>query len=229
MDCHVALHESGRMHITHLGHACVLIEIDGTGVLIDPGSLSAATQARGVDAMLFTHSHVDHLDTDAVAELLQSNSPSDIVTDAASALILRDAGVEEVNTVDAHSTARLDVAGIGLSATTVQHATIHCDLPSPVNNAYLVADEVLHPGDAFWQPDRPVGVLMLPIGGPWMKLSESIDYLRSVSPEVAIPVHQGGLAPAHRALHCDLLTKLAPAGTRLLTLVEGDRTEINMS
>jgi L-ascorbate metabolism protein UlaG (beta-lactamase superfamily) len=217
------------MHLTHLGHACVLIEIDGTGVLIDPGSLSTPTKARGVDAMLFTHSHVDHLDTTAVAELLRSNSPRDMVADSASAQILRDAGLEEVAVLDSPSMARLDVAGIGVDATTVPHATIHCDLPSPANNTYLIADAILHPGDAFWHPGRPVGVLLLPIGGPWMKLSESIDYLRAVSPKVAIPIHQGGLAAAHRALHCDVLTKLAPAGTRLLPLVEGERTEITVS
>jgi len=216
------------MHLTHLGHACVLIEIDGTGVLIDPGSLSTATTARGVDAMLFTHSHVDHLDTAAVAELLQSNSTSDIVADSASAQILQDADVKDVTVVDSATSAHLEVAGIGINATTVPHATIHCELPSPVNNTYLIADSILHPGDAFWNPGRPVGVLLLPIGGPWMKLSESIDYLRAVSPKVAIPIHQGGLAAAHRALHCDLLTKLAPAGTRVLPLVEGERTEVDV-
>jgi L-ascorbate metabolism protein UlaG (beta-lactamase superfamily) len=214
------------MHLTHLGHACVLIEIDGTGVLIDPGSLSTATNARGVDAMLFTHSHVDHLDTGAVAELLRSNSPSDIVADAASAQILHDSGIRDVTVVDTPGTAQLDVGGVGISATTVPHASIHCDLPSPVNNTYLLGDTILHPGDAFWKPDRPVPVLLLPIGGPWMKLSESIDYLRAVSPQVAIPIHQGGLAAAHRALHFDLLTKLAPAGTRLLPLTEGERTVV---
>ena len=36
------------MHITHFGHACVLIEIDSTSVRIDPGSPPAAAQARKI-------------------------------------------------------------------------------------------------------------------------------------------------------------------------------------
>ena len=206
------------MRITHLGHACVLIEIDGTGVLIDPGTMSSPSQVPAMKALLFTHNHTDHLDIVAVSQLLARNTSASIVADAGSAHTLAQTGVDGVTQVDSASTVTLDVAGIPVEATTVAHASIHCDLPSPVNNTYLVAGSVLHPGDAFWVPPRPVDVLLLPIGGPWMKLSESVDYLRAVAPRVAIPIHQGGLAAAHRALHCDLLRKLGPAHTELLVL-----------
>jgi len=210
------------MQITHLGHACVVIDTDGSRLLIDPGTLSSADAAQvDIDAILLTHSHVDHLDVEAVRRIRESNPSSSIVADADSARILSGAGVDDVASVDSAETVREEVAGLDIEATTVAHATIHCDLPGLANNCYLIAESVLHPGDALWVPDRPVDVLLLPIGGPWMKLSESIDYLRAVAPRVAIPIHQGGLAEVHRKLHCDLLCKLGPAGTEIRMLSEG--------
>lgn len=211
------------MQITHLGHACVLIEIDGKRLLIDPGTLSTPGDVSGdIDAILITHSHADHLDVAAVLDLLAARSPESLMADADSTRILADAGIANVDAVDSPDGVHLDVAGVPVDATTVPHATIHCDLPGLANNTYFIGGSVLHPGDAFWSPAEPVDVLLLPIGGPWMKLSESVDYLRSVAPRVAIPIHQGGLAAAHRGLHCDLLRKLGPAGTEIHTLTEGE-------
>jgi hypothetical protein len=69
------------------------------------------------------------------------------------------------------------------------------------NNAYQVGDLLFHPGDSFTMPRGTIRILLLPAGGPWMKLSESIDYLRAVAPEIAIPIHQAGLASVHQQLH----------------------------
>lgn len=215
------------MQITHLGHACVLIEIDDKRLLIDPGTLSRPGGITAdIDALLITHSHVDHLDVPAVHNLLTAHSPKFLVADADSARILAEADITNVDAVDVPTGVRLDVAGLPVDATTVPHAMIHCDLPGLANNTYLIADSILHPGDAFWIPSQSVDVLLLPIGGPWMKLSESVDYLRAVAPRVAIPIHQGGLAAAHRGLHCDLLRKLGPTGTEIRTLTEGEATEV---
>ena len=98
-------------------------------------------------------------------------------------------------------------------------------LPLPPNNAYLFNGRVLHPGDSFFQPDGDVDVLLLPIGGPWLKLSEAVDYVNRVAPRVAIPIHQGGLTEEHRALHCQVIEGFAPQ-TKLLVLEEGVPTEV---
>ena len=215
------------MQITHLGHACVLVDIDGTRLLIDPGTMSTPQDAGGdVDAILFTHSHVDHLDVPAVQDLVSAHLPKMLVADADSAQTLAEARITDVDTVDSPDGARLEVAGVAVDVTTVPHATIHCDLPGLSNNTYLINDAILHPGDAFWTPSQPVDVLLLPIGGPWMKLSEAVEYLRAVAPRVAIPIHQGGLAPAHRELHTGLLRKLGPPDTEVRTLEQGQPTSV---
>ena len=105
----------------------------------------------------------------------------------------------------------LSVTGSG------KHACIHPDLPGSDNNGYLVNGIVLHPRDELTPPHIPVRVLLVPAGGPWMKLQESVDFLRAVSPATLVPagtdvvVVDPGTAyvplrsephrrPAHRAL-----------------------------
>jgi len=70
------------MKITYLGHASVLIEIDGTKIVTDPlfrprilGALrrvapeATAEQLTGVDLVLLSHAHHDHLDAHSLRML----------------------------------------------------------------------------------------------------------------------------------------------------------------
>jgi len=59
-----------------------------------------------------------------------------------------------------------------------------------------------------------------------MKLAEAVEYLRRVSPQVAIPIHQQGLAPEHQHLHIGVLRRLAPNRTHVLGLEIGEPTSI---
>ncbi len=179
------------MKITHFGHACVLLSTDQE-VLLDPGTLSTGFETlRNLDAVLVTHDHPDHHDPDRLPELLTANPA-----------------------------VRFGSVPDGVDAVAGEHAVIHPDLPGMANTGYLV-DGVFHPGDAFLPPPGPVKVLLLPIGGPWMKIGEAIDYLRSVKPELAIPIHQAGLAPAHQELHLQLLRGLGPKGSQIEVLDHG--------
>ncbi|MCT7660729.1 MBL fold metallo-hydrolase [Mycobacterium deserti] len=215
------------MKITHFGHACVLVETNASRLLIDPGSMSEPQRSSGdIDAILFTHSHIDHLHLPTVQELIHTRMPRTIVADTDSDRVLADADITNVTVADDAAGVKLDVAGVDVVATKVPHATIHCELPHPVNNTYLFDGRLLHPGDAFWYPSQAVDVLLLPIGGPWMKLAEAVDYLRLVAPKVVIPIHQGGLAKPHRDLHSDILSKLSPAGTEFLPLASGESVSL---
>ena len=51
--------------VTHFGHSCVLLDTGAARLLIDPGSFSTGFEhVTGLDAVLVTHQHPDHLDTD---------------------------------------------------------------------------------------------------------------------------------------------------------------------
>ncbi len=62
------------MQITHFGHSCLLVEIDGTKVLFDPGNFSHGFDGiSGLDAILITHQHPDHCDVAKLPDLVAAN------------------------------------------------------------------------------------------------------------------------------------------------------------
>ena len=84
--------------------------------------------------------------------------------------------------------------GVTVSVLGGTHAPVYGDVPDCPNLAYLLDDgALLHPGDSFFVPDGPVQTLAVPIDGPWLKLSEAVDYVKAVRPETVLPIHEGEL------------------------------------
>ncbi len=197
------------VRLTHYGHACVLAELpDGTRILFDPGTYSAGFEdLAGLNAILITHEHPDHHDTERARQLARVNP-----------------GVRVVTIADAEDS--VTAGGAVVRVQPGEHAVIHPALPNVANNAYQVGDLIFHPGDSFALPAGPVRILLLPTGGPWMKLAESADYLRAVAPEIAIPIHQAGLADVHQQLHYQIFRGLAPSGTTVHVLDQGTAADL---
>ncbi|MEP7177669.1 MAG: MBL fold metallo-hydrolase [Pseudonocardiales bacterium] len=192
------------MRLTHLGHACVLVETDSVRVLIDPGNLSDVDAVTDVDAVLVTHQHPDHVDTTRLHRILGASPRARVVVDSDTAAAV--AGLPE------HSVAHVGDR-LWFGATTVDvlggmHAAVFGDVPGCANLAYLIDDgALLHPGDSFHVPTQDVDVLAVAVDGPWLKLAEAIEYVQAVSPRVAVPIHEGETTdPAKYAGMLDGLT-----------------------
>jgi L-ascorbate metabolism protein UlaG (beta-lactamase superfamily) len=197
---------------THFGHSCVLLDTGAARLLLDPGTFSAGYESvRGLDAVLVTHQHPDHLDVDRLRPLLDANPGARLIVDAGTADQV--AGVE--HEVVGPGTA-FEIAGARIEVLGGRHAVIHPDIPVIPNNAYLVDGTHLHPGDAFTPPAEPVEVLFLPTGAPWLKLSEAVDYLRAVAPRTAVPIHEAVLS--RPAMHYGMFERLAPEQTTIRVL-----------
>ncbi|MGH3688147.1 MAG: MBL fold metallo-hydrolase [Pseudonocardiaceae bacterium] len=209
------------MEIVHLGQSCVLVETRMARLLLDPGVYSTDfAELTGLDAILITHQHPDHLDLDRLPALLTGNPGAQLVVDSGSATQLASAGI-------AHRVVgpgqRLEVADTTVEVIGGDHGVIHPDIPVVPNNGYLIDDDtgtVLHPGDSFTLPGRPVDLLLLPIAAPWLKVSEAVDYLRAVAPPLAVPIHQAIMAKLGK--HYDLFRELAPAGTTIEIAVHAE-------
>ncbi|MCO5970817.1 MBL fold metallo-hydrolase [Actinoallomurus soli] len=62
------------MKLVKYGHACVRIEKDGRSLVIDPGGMTPEPEVlTGVDAVLVTHEHFDHLDADRLRAAVGEN------------------------------------------------------------------------------------------------------------------------------------------------------------
>jgi L-ascorbate metabolism protein UlaG (beta-lactamase superfamily) len=210
------------MQITHYGHACLLVETGSARLLIDPGTFSSGFESlRELTAVLITHQHVDHLDVERLPDLLAANPDASLVTDTASAEQLAEKGVAARAVRPGE---RLSLGGTAVQTVGGRHAVIHRDIPVIPNVGYLVDGVLLHPGDSFHVPDERVEVLALPTGAPWLKAGEAVDYLRAVSPRIAVPIHEAVLARPQ--LHYGMFSKLAPQGCTVRVLDRDQPTEL---
>jgi L-ascorbate metabolism protein UlaG (beta-lactamase superfamily) len=211
------------MHLRHFGHACVLIETETTRLLIDPGTLSSDFETlRDLDAVLVTHQHADHVGAASLGALMSANPGAQLIVDAGTAQTVADLGLTARVVTPGEA---LRVGGASLDIGGGEHAVVHADIP-PVQNCTFLVDggAFFHPGDSFFVPEQDVDVLGLPVSGPWLKLGETIDYLRAVGPRVGVPIHEAALA--NTATVYAYIAKLAPVGTAFMPLERATSTPV---
>jgi L-ascorbate metabolism protein UlaG (beta-lactamase superfamily) len=201
------------VRITKLRHSCLFVEEADARVLLDPGTFSSGfEQLTDLTGVLVTHQHPDHVDIDRLRPLLSANPGARVFTDEATAGQLSNAGID-ASTVREGDT--LDV-GVEVRVFGRDHATIHPDIPVVPNVGYLVGGRLFHPGDSFTLPPVDVEILALPTSAPWLKLAESVDYLRAVAPRIAVPIHEAHLVSTQ--LYYGRFIELAPTGTEVRVL-----------
>ncbi|HWG98252.1 MAG TPA: MBL fold metallo-hydrolase [Pilimelia sp.] len=195
------------MRVTKYAHSCLRIARDGAVLVIDPGMFSEAAALDGVDAVLITHEHADHLDVDALADALGKRPSVRIYTH--SDVVPKLGDLAEVTTTVAAGQS-FQAAGFGVRAFGGWHAQIHPDIPLVPNLGFLVEDSLYHPGDSFdVPPDVAVETLFVPVSAPWLKVSEAVDFVRAVAPRRAFALHDCLLSEVGHRLHDGLLEKLS--------------------
>jgi L-ascorbate metabolism protein UlaG (beta-lactamase superfamily) len=209
------------MKLTKHEHACVVLEKDGASIVIDPGSFSsgAAEIIAGADAILITHEHADHVNEAAVNGALAARPDLRVYAPAALG------GVFAAHPDQFTAVAAGDELALGSFAVAVhghEHAVIHPDIPVIPNVGYLIDGSLYHPGDAYYVPEVPVSVLLLPTSGPWMKFSEAADYVRAVRPQQIVQIHEMLLSDIGLFLADNLLGEHGLTGLPLTTVPAGE-------
>jgi L-ascorbate metabolism protein UlaG (beta-lactamase superfamily) len=185
----------GHVKITRMGHAAMVIEVDETRVLIDPGGFcpDETFELEGLDAIVVTHQHPDHLDQARLGGLLERNTGATLLCDPETAELV-ETGSWTAHTHDDETL----VGGLTLLGVGTQHAEILPQIPRIANTGLLVSADgeptLFHPGDSYEHAPAGVDVLAVPLTAPWAKIADTVDFIGRVSPTTLFPVHDAGIA-----------------------------------
>jgi L-ascorbate metabolism protein UlaG (beta-lactamase superfamily) len=177
------------MKITKLEHACLDISNGNGRLIIDPGAwTSPLADNSGIDVVVITHVHPDHLDESKLLKIHEQNPSLTIFCNQQVADKLSEdmrVTVPEVGQEYVAGKFRLEFFG-GM------HAIIMEGYPpagADHNFGVLIDDTLYYPGDSFTPCPKPHQVVAVPAAGPWMKEAEAVDFLKHDSAEHVFPTH----------------------------------------
>lgn len=250
-----AIESMTSARIIWLGHATVLLELDGTRLLTDPvlrnrvGPLRRiapplAPDVPGrVDAVLLSHLHADHADLPTLRKLGRGIP---LLAPRGAQDWLERRGLPSVSELGPGDEAR--IGGVSVLAIPAIHDGRRRPLGGPTAEAigYLIGGLVYFAGDTDLFPEMAglrgeVGLALLPIWGWGSRLGPGhLDPERAaraaamIAPRVAVPIHWGTLALALRrpedpqapARRFAELTRRHAPSVEVRVLAPGDATEI---
>ena len=178
------------MKLTKYEHACFTVEKDEQILVIDPGEFSSDFIApEHVVAVLITHEHADHFDSERLATIIDKN-PEAVVIGPESVT----SKIEAFATHTAQPGESTQIGVFTLEFIGGKHAIIHPSIPAIQNVGVLINDLLYYPGDSFTLPGKSIDTLALPVAAPWLKISEVMDFLTTVKPRFAFPTHDAILS-----------------------------------
>ena len=186
------------------------VQKSGSTIIIDPGAFTTPlNDVTGVIAIVVTHEHADHWTPEQLRRILERNPDARIFGPGgvAAAVIDHDLTVETVKNGDEFQVGPFSLKFIG-----EKHAVIHESIPVIDNVAVLIDDSFYYAGDSFTLPNVPIDTLAAPIGAPWLKVGEAIDYVLAVAPRRAFPVHEAVLSQIGISINSERLESATQQG-----------------
>lgn len=183
------------MKITKYEHALLVAELEGRQLVIDPGSYSQLPELADVVAISLSHVHDDHSFLPHVIEILKSFPKAQIFGTGEVAEKLKAFPVQVVYHGD-----RYEVGPFVLEFFGDLHQVIHRSIPIVQNYGLMVNSTLYYPGDSYTIPEAEVELLACPASGPWLRISDVIDFLNEVKPKKCFPSHNVLLSDHGHAL-----------------------------
>ncbi|HEY5286339.1 MAG TPA: MBL fold metallo-hydrolase [Solirubrobacteraceae bacterium] len=202
--------------IVFLGHATVLVELEGLRLLFDPFLRGRVLHLRrqvppvresvfaGPDVVLISHSHHDHLD---LASLRRLGRETRLIVPSGAGPWLVGKGFANVSEMDVGEV--LKVGGLEVTAVAAHHngrrlgglqAKALGYLVAGRHVVYFAGDTEIFAGMGSFSPEPDVA--LLPVAGWGPKLGpghmdslQAAQALELLEPRLAIPIHWGTLLP----------------------------------
>jgi L-ascorbate metabolism protein UlaG (beta-lactamase superfamily) len=207
-----------RLALEFIGHSTVVVDLDGIRLLTDPVTRSRVgplrrvervpdrERLRGVDAVLISHLHWDHLDVPSLRHL---GRDLPIIVPLGAAGWMRKAGFADVREIAVGET--LDIGGIAVRAVPAVHSGFRPPLgPTAPPLGYVVRGSrtIYFAGDTdlfagMGELGEPIDMALLPVWGwgPTLGRGLHLDPLRAaqslrlIRPRAAMPIHWGTYWP----------------------------------
>jgi L-ascorbate metabolism protein UlaG (beta-lactamase superfamily) len=215
--------------IVFLGHATVLIEVDGVRLLTDPLLRDRVAHLRrrvapigpdiyaNIDAVLISHLHHDHLDLASLC-LLGLGTP--LLVPAGAGAWLGERGFTNVTELSVDEVA--NVGSLAVTAVKASHdgrrrvgpGSLRADplgyLVRGAHTVYFAGDTELFDDMSYLSPQLDAALLPVAGWGPTLGPGhmDPLDAARATGllrPRIAIPIHWGTLSPIGSARHRERL------------------------
>lgn len=189
------------MKLTKLEHSRIALEKNGKKLIFDPVEYAETLpELTNVAAIILTHVHPDHLQTEKISAIMDLNPEAKIFAPADAAEVLPDviivAGGDEI-----------EIDGFRLKFFGKDHASVFTGKVPCENIGVVVDDRLTNPGDSFdlLELNGAVEALLVPEVAPWTKMSETVEFMKIAKPKIVIPVHDAILSPMGKNIYNGLL------------------------
>jgi L-ascorbate metabolism protein UlaG (beta-lactamase superfamily) len=212
-----------HMRVTKFEHAALTLVDSGRTLVIDPGSFTAPLgDLDDVVAIVLTHEHPDHWTPDHLDRILGTFPGTPIFGPEG---VAKAAAGYDITVVRPGDTVEVDPFHLEFFGG--RHAVIHESIPVIDNVGVLVNDEFYYPGDSFVVPaGRTVSLLAAPVGAPWLKIGEAMDFVLGVAPRRAFGTHDMTLSVVGRDMgRARLRWAVEQGGGEFLALDPGDAAD----
>ena len=212
------------MRVTKFEHAALTVEKDGSVLVIDPGGFTSPLPlSPDVVGIVLTHEHADHWTPEHLDRILAASPGIPILAPEGVARAAEGYDLTVVRPGDAREVGPFSLRFFG-----GRHAVIHSTIPVVDNVGVLVDDALYYPGDSYAVPEGvAVDLLAAPVGAPWLKIGEAMDFVLAVAPHRAFGTHDLTLSAAGLGIgRARLQWAVEQGGGEFLALEPGDSVEL---
>jgi L-ascorbate metabolism protein UlaG (beta-lactamase superfamily) len=212
------------MRVTKHEHAALTVEKSGKALIIDPGSFTnPLTDLHNVIGVVITHEHPDHWTPDHLDRILEMHPGLPIYGPEG---VAKAAAGYDITVVRPGDTLTLDPFALEFFGG--EHAVIHSSIPVVDNVGVLIDGDFYYPGDSYALPGKAeVALLAAPVGAPWLKIGEAMDFVLAVAPRQAFGTHDMTLSVIGRDMgRARLQWAVEQGGGEFLALDPDDSAEL---
>ena len=212
------------MRVTKFEHAALRLDVAGKSLIVDPGAFTTPIDdLQNVVGVVITHEHPDHWTAEHLDRIVAAVPGVPIYAPEG---VAKAAGGFHIIAVKAGDTVSLDPFTLEFFGGT--HEIIHESMPNVENVGVLVNDQFYYPGDSYAVPKgHDVALLAAPLGAPWLKVGDAMDFVLAVKPRRAFGTHDMTVSQIGRDMHRARLTWATEQnGGEFLALDPGQSTDI---